>query len=422
MLGAVVELFESALEACPNHQGAKVELAMLLSQRSRAPRDRVRATELFENALAADPEHAQALLALAQHLDFTSQGAPRYVEDLYTRAIKAVDAMYRAAPRPDLPLSLKAWEPRLAFATFLEFRRLDPKRAEVEYENAVKSAPHEPAVLCALAVFKANPPAISGPEAIDMDGAEALFRAALDSDPLHCESLVGLADLLWNRRGEHSAAEALLKRAVGVVETLAQQSKTSNQGGGGGSTPHKKKKHHRRNKTTTVTNPPIGGPGGRAGASRSDPSFLAGSVYRQYAMFLASKGRHKEASKQFLKAIKSDPSHAPTRTAYALVLAYHMRDYELAEQQLLRSLELSPDSPEALHHLGRLYEEHVIALRGVTSDGGAKARARAMQCYQNCLEIDPDHVATLVRMGTLLADKANGTARDGSSGRWSMGG
>ena len=101
-----------------------------------------------------------------------------------------------------------------------------------------------------------------------------------------------------------------------------------------------------------------------------------------------------------------DPNHAPTRTAYALVLAYHIRDYELAEQQLLRSLELDSRSPEAFHHLGRLYEEHVIALKGVTSDGGRKAKSRAMQCYRSALDIDPNHVSTLVRMGTLLADKA----------------
>ena len=407
ILGAVVELFESALEACPEHQDAKVQLAMLLSQRSRAPRDRIRATELFEEALSVDPEHAQALLALAQHLDFTSQGAPRYVEDLYIRAIKAVDAMYRAAPRSNMPLSLKLWEPRLAFATFLEFRRLDAERAQIEYENAVKVAPHEPAVLCALAVFKATPPAVSGPDSIDIDGAEALFRAALDSDPLHCESLVGLADLLWNRKGEHTAAEALLKRAVGVVETLMQKNSDSRRGGA--QTSNAKGKQMKRNgkKNVTMLNPPIGGPSGRAGESHADPGFLAASVYRQYAMFLASRGQHKFASKMFLKSIKCDPTHAATRTAYALVLAYHIRDYELAEQQLLRSLELSPDSPETLHHLGRLYEEHVIALSGVTSDGGAKSRLRAMKCYQNCLEIDPDHVPTLVRMGTLLADKAN---------------
>jgi hypothetical protein len=40
-------------------------------------------------------------------------GAPRYVEDLYSRAISKVDALHRAAPRPHMPLVLKTWEPRL---------------------------------------------------------------------------------------------------------------------------------------------------------------------------------------------------------------------------------------------------------------------------------------------------------------------
>jgi hypothetical protein len=55
----------------------------------------------------------------------------------------------------------------------------------------------------------------------------------------------------------------------------------------------------------------------------------------------------------------------------------------------------------------RLYEEHVIQLKGITSDGGRKAKARAMQCYRSALEIDSNHVSTLVRMGALLAEKAS---------------
>ena len=76
-------------------------------------------------------------------------------------------------------------------------------------------------------------------------------------------------------------------------------------------------------------------------------------MFRSYGMFLTSKGKHKAAAKYFSRSISVDPSHAPTRTAYALVLAYHIRDYELAEQQLLRALELDARSPEAFHHLGR---------------------------------------------------------------------
>jgi hypothetical protein len=41
-----------------------------------------------------------------------------------------------------------------ALAQFLEFRRLDPTKALAAYESTVVAAPHEPQVLCALAVFK----------------------------------------------------------------------------------------------------------------------------------------------------------------------------------------------------------------------------------------------------------------------------
>ena len=125
-------------------------------------------------------------------------------------------------------------------------------------------------------------------------------------------------------------------------------------------------------------------------------------------MLQSAKGRYKAAGQHFRKSIQCKPDHAPTRTAYALILAYHIRDYELAEQQMLRSLEINPLSADTLHHLGRLYEEYVISLRGMTGDGGAKSRKRAMQCYRNCLEENPNHVPTLIRMGTLLADKASG--------------
>jgi hypothetical protein len=93
--------------------GSKLALALLLSQRSKSPKDRNRATVLFEEVLSKDDGNCQALLGLAQHLDFTGLGAPRYVEDLYSRAISKVDALHRAAPRPHMPLVLKTWEPRL---------------------------------------------------------------------------------------------------------------------------------------------------------------------------------------------------------------------------------------------------------------------------------------------------------------------
>ena len=407
-LGAIVDLFDRALEALPSHVGTKLELAMLLSQRSKSPKDRTRATHMFEEVLAADGENCRALLGLARHLDYTGTGAPRYVEDLYTRAITRVDAILRAAPRPNLPLDVKIWEPRLALAEFLEFRRADPTRALEAYESAVVSSPHEPRVLCALAVFKAHPPPSAPADAHDPDAAEALYRSALDSDPLFVDALLGLAELLWHQRGEMDAAESLFKRAASIADStrvgrskkMKTKKKTdgSELSGGGSSL----------GSSMSVTSVPSnGGVGSRA---------LVATVFRQYGMFLTSKGKHKSASKYFGRAIAVDPNHAPTRTAYALVLAYHIRDYELAEQQLLRALELDARSPEAFFHLGRLYEEHVVQLRGVTSDGGRKAKSRAMQCYRSALDIDPNHVSTLVRMGTLLAEKAAADRTSSSNG------
>ena len=72
-------------------------------------------------------------------------------------------------------LSVKIWEPRLALAEFLEFRRCDPSRAFEMYESAVISAPHEPKVLCALAVFKAHPPPSAPLNTLDTDGRYVIF-------------------------------------------------------------------------------------------------------------------------------------------------------------------------------------------------------------------------------------------------------
>jgi tetratricopeptide (TPR) repeat protein/Ca2+-binding EF-hand superfamily protein len=403
VLGAIVELLERSLEASPSHLDTKLQLALLLSQRSKSPKDRHRATELFEHVLSTDDNNCQALLGLAQHLDFTGLGAPRYVEDLYNRAIVKVDALHRAAPRPNLPLVLKTWEPRLALAQFLEFRRLDPAKALDAYEKAVIVAPHEPKVLCALAVFKAHPPLNAPQSAHDSDGAEALYRSALDSDPMHIEALLGLAELLWQERSEEDAAESLFKRAALIAESNSKSINSRVSSGGSSIVSSSNSSSHRQN----AQNAPSG---------QADSRTLVATVFRQYGMFLTSKKQHKKASKYFSKAINVDPNHAPTRTAYALVLAYHIRDYELAEQQLLRSLELDSRSPETFHHLGRLYEEHVIALKGVTSDGGRKAKSRAMQCYRSALDIDPNHVSTLVRMGMLLSEKAAACGGSGFNG------
>jgi tetratricopeptide (TPR) repeat protein len=411
VLGAIVELFEKSLEANRNHTEAKLQLALLLSQRSKSPKDRGRATNMLEEVLRVDQDNPQALLGLALHLDYTGTGAPRYVEDLYIRSIEKVDALHRSAPRPNLPLPIRVWQPRLALAEFLEFRRNDPTRALVSYESAVVAAPHEPRVLCSLAIFKAHPPPGAPAEARDLDGAEALYRCALDSDPLHTDALLGLAELLWHVRSENEAAESLFKRAALVAESTLPGGESCISGGGG----TMKKKNQRRSGSSSDGGGGGDGTSSNAPSGRQDSRANVATVFRQYGMFLTSCGRHKRAAKYFDKAIQVDPNHAPTRTAYALVLAYHVRDYELAEQQLLRSLELDSRSPETFHHLGRLYEEQVVALRGVTSDGGRKAKTRAMQCYRSALDIEPNHVATLVRMGTMLADKA--TAGGGADRR-----
>ena len=359
LVQSTAEYFEKALESNPTSIRAKIHLAILLSKFSRAPADRKRATKYFEDVLRVDGQNLLALYSLAQHLDFTGQGAPRYIESLYRQSIDAVDAHHRSTNGPTL---LPAWKPRLAYASFLEFRRQDVEAAEKLYEATLQVAPHEPSCLCALATFKMSH------RGRDIAAAETLFRSALDSAPMHIPASLGLADLLWHHRSEPDPAEVLYKRAVSHSKSADDEGK-----------------------------------------------LMRGPAFRQYALFLSARKKYRAAAKNFRLALKYDPLHAPTRIAYALVLAYHIRDYERAEKQLLRSLEIAPSSVEALYHLGRLYEEQVVALKGLVQDEGEKARARALQCYQNCIDIDPQHVPTLIRLGSLLAQQVhtiNGTVSD----------
>jgi tetratricopeptide (TPR) repeat protein len=335
----IIQYFESALKIEPGFPDAMLELAMMLSSRSKDPRDQRRALELFEAVLMKDPKNGATLLAMARHMDFGNSGPPNQIEELYKRAISAIDGeakLSRGKP------AIAPWEARLSLASFLDFKKREPNRASKFYEEAVRLAPYEPECLYALAMYRKN-------HIKDIDSAEALLHKALDSDPMHTKSLVALGELLWGDRGENEAAGLMFKRAVNLA-----------------------------------------GPDD-AGALRS------------YALFQAARNKNKNAASLFRKAVKVDPFHGPTRTAYSLVLMYKLKDYEVAERQLLKAIELDPtDSVEALHHLGRLYEEQVLETTGVVGDGGYAGRERALRCYRNALAADPDHVPTLIRMGLLL--------------------
>ena len=335
----ILQHYEAALRIDPDYADAKLELAMILSSRSKDPRDQRRALGFFEQVLEKDPNNGATLLAMARHLDFTNAGAPVQIEQLYRRAITAIDGEARLARgRP----AIQPWEPRMSLATYLEFKRRDPQRAGSMYEEAVRLAPFEPECLVALGVFRKT-------VVEDIDGAEAMFHKALDADPLHGAALVAMGDLLWTARGESEAAEIMYKRAANV-------------------------------------------------AGKKDATAL-----RSYALFQASRGRDKAAASLFRKAVKADPKHAPTRAAYGIILMYKLKDYEVAERELLKAIELDPtQNVEALHHLGRLYEEQVLEMKSIVSDGGYQGRERALRCYRNALAVEPEHIPTLIRMGLLL--------------------
>ena len=353
----IIQYFESALKIEPGFPDAMLELAMLLSSRSKDPRDQRRALELFEAVLMKDPKNGATLLAMARHMDFGNAGPPNQIEELYNRAIAAIDGEARLSRGKP---AIAPWEARLSLASFLDFKKREPNRASKMYEEAVRLAPYEPECLYALAMYRKN-------HIKDIDSAEALLHKGLDSDPMHTKSLVALGELLWGDRGENEAAGLMFKRAVNLA-----------------------------------------GPND-AGALRS------------YALFQAARNKNKNAASLFRKAVKVDPFHGPTRTAYALVLMYKLKDYEVAERHLLKAIELNPtESVEALHHLGRLYEEQVLETSGVVGDGGYAGRERSLRCYRNALAADPDHVPTLIRMGLLLkavASKAHPSDRQATMER-----
>ena len=284
-------------------------------------------------------------------------------------------------------------ESLLAFAQFVDYRRDDGDRAAALYGHLEALAPNDPDVLFARAQWTEG---VRG----DMRAAEGLYRRALERDPLHGPSLLGLANLLADMLGALTSGVDIDGGGDGDGDDGDGGSGEAKGGGGtalvvlGGA-----------DGSSMGAKPagPIGGSRRRA-ALRDEATELYeraiqlapedAATARSLALFLhAVVGDHKRAASLFKRALRAEPNHVQTNTAYGLLMLYAFKDYERAERHLLRAVEWDPHHPEPYHHLGVLVED-------VHGDQG-----RARQYYGHALEADPEHVPSLVRYGALITGR-----------------
>ena len=147
----IVQYFESALKIEPGFPDAMLELAMILSSRSKDPRDQRRALELFEAVLMKDPRNGATLLAMARHMDFGNSAPLNQIEQMYNRAIEAIDG---EAPKQGKTCNITMGSPFVAGKLY-EFKRRTKSRGKF-YEESVRLAPYEPECLYALGMYHKN--------------------------------------------------------------------------------------------------------------------------------------------------------------------------------------------------------------------------------------------------------------------------
>jgi eukaryotic-like serine/threonine-protein kinase len=131
-----------------------------------------------------------------------------------------------------------------------------------------------------------------------------------------------------------------------------------------------------------------------AGAEQAYQRALAlnenyATAHHWYSSLLSSLGRAQEAIQHSEQARELDPVSQPISTNLGAAL-YYARRYDEAAQQFLKSLELNPNAPGVLAHLGMTYEQ--------------QARLeQALATYQRALAVSGESVPMKLRYCHALA-------------------
>ncbi|CAG9466236.1 unnamed protein product [Pedinophyceae sp. YPF-701] len=203
-------MFAELLDLSPRNVRSLHAWAELHRKRGRT----ARAEELYREALRVDPDHGQSLASLAKLLvdTGTSASARDDARDLLRRALDA---------RPSDTVALQAlarleWAAgnrRAARQIYARIAMLGPAGGDGDGAGGQKDAD-------ARGSHAATPSLLSGWGGLEQSRrhsarAARLYEAALQRDPEHLPSLMGLG-VVESKAGNHAAAEAHYRRALEV--------------------------------------------------------------------------------------------------------------------------------------------------------------------------------------------------------------
>jgi Tfp pilus assembly protein PilF len=165
----------------------------------------------------------------------------------------------------------------------------------------------------------------------DNDGAEAMYKRALEADPKHVNTLCDYALLLTTVRGKHDDAEAMYKRALAAeadpkhVHTLYCYARL----------------------LTDVQGEHDDAEAMYKRALEADPKHF--NTLCNYANLLTNvRGKHDDAEAMYKRALEADPKHVNTLRNYAILLTDVRGDNDGALLLLSTATEASADFAESI--------------------------------------------------------------------------
>ena len=192
----------------------------------------------------------------------------------------------------------------LALAQFVDFRRGDPERASTLYGQLEALAPDLPEVLFARAQWE------EGVRGGHLPEAEKLYRRALERDPLHHPSILGLANLVADTVNAPPSASTFAAPSDGALD-LDSYGTTMDRSLDRSVIAQRIDADERRDEAAGLYQR----------AMKLAPNDAA--TLRSFGLFThVVLGEHMGAAALFKKSLHFDPNHIQTNTAYGLLLLY----------------------------------------------------------------------------------------------------
>ncbi len=191
-------LYRRAIDLNPKDSRALSELAGLVSV---AKRSHDESEQLFRRAIEADPTNSQAYVGLAFHMHRYKKDVVE-AERLYLKALH-IKPRSSGIREVDVKLGL----PAIAYAQFLAENRKDLDGAEKLYREAMEKDPDDATTIASYAAFMFQ-------LRLKLDDAEKLYSKALSIAPNDTAALTGMALLKHLGRRDFDEAERLYKLAI----------------------------------------------------------------------------------------------------------------------------------------------------------------------------------------------------------------